>query len=100
MGAFIRIGDLSEGHNGFPPTALVYTPVTRTFVDGKGIAVVGARYASHSNNTTTHQEIPSRTIIGSGSRQTFIEGFPIARAGDPIACGDRVGPSTSNSFGS
>jgi len=99
MGAFVRIGDNSEGHGQWPPTPLVYTPVTRTFVDGKLIAVVGAQYAPHTANNVTHQQ-PNRTIIGSGSSTTFIEGYPMARVGDPISCGDKVAPSNSNSFGS
>jgi uncharacterized Zn-binding protein involved in type VI secretion len=99
MGAFVRIGDNSTGHGCFPPTELVYTPVTRTFCDGKLIAVVGARYAAHSCNNTTHQENPDRTIIGTGSANTFIEGYPLARIGDPIACGDRVAQGSESSFG-
>lgn len=98
MGAFTRIGDNSTGHDCFPPTQLVYTPVTRTFCNGKLVAVVGAQYASHTCGTTTHPQSPARTIVG-GSSKTFIEGFPMARIGDPIACGDRVAQGSEDSFG-
>lgn len=97
MGSFVRIGDESAGHGCFPPTQLVYTPVTRTFCDGKLIAVVGAQYAPHSCNHTTHTQ-QDRTIIG-GSNNTFIEGFQMARIGDPIACGDIVAQGSETSFG-
>lgn len=99
MGAFTRIGDMSAGHGCFPPTELVYTPITRTFCNGKLIAVVGAQYATHTCGTTTHSQNPDRTIIG-GSSNTFIEGYPLARIGDPIACGDLVAQGSENSFGS
>lgn len=97
MPAFIRIGDKSAGHGCWPPTELVYTPITRTFVDGKLIAVVGAQYAPHTCNNVTHQQ-SNRTII-TGSDNTFFEGYAIVGPGDLISCGDTVANGSSTSFG-
>ena len=40
MPAVSRIGDMSTGHGCFAPTALVQTPVTKTFFNGKLASVV------------------------------------------------------------
>lgn len=98
MKGLVLLGDLSVGHGCFPPSPLIATPVTRTFFNNKlpGVVSPACYYAAHVCGNTTHQT-PSRTFI-SGSNTMFIEGYPAARTDDPIACGDKAGPSISNTL--
>jgi len=98
MAAVIRLGDLSAGHGCFPPTALVVTPVQKTFVNGIKIGVVSAecQYASHLCLLVVHSQ-SSRNPL-SGAIKTFIEGNPAARIGDAIACGDVCAQGSYNTF--
>ena len=89
-----KIGDLSKGADGFPPSPLVSTPVTKTYIKGKLVGVVGAIYAPHTLGTTTHHD-EQRKII-TGSDKFFVEGYAVARTDDLIADGDKVGETYDN----
>ena len=98
MPAVSRLGDMSTGHGCFPPTALVQTPVTKTFFNGIKASVVdnACQHASHTCGITTHAG--STRSPSSGASKTFIEGKPAARIGDNIACGDAIAEGSTNSF--
>ena len=98
MPAISRIGDMSTGHGCFPPTALVVTPVTKTFFNGKLASVVnsGCQHAAHVCGTAVHAG--ATRAPSSGASKTFIEGNPAARIGDNISCGDAIGEGSPNTF--
>lgn len=89
---------MSTGHGCFPPTALVATPVTKTYFNGilAGVFNSQCRHAPHTCGVVTHggaERAPS-----SGASKTYIEGNPAARIGDDIACGDTCAEGSPNSF--
>lgn len=97
MPAASRLGDLSTGHGGFPPTAVIITPVSKTRINGKFAAVVDSQLVRHSLGKTVH--FPDRNRkISSGSSKTRIEGKSAARIGDIIDCGDTMGQGSSNTY--
>lgn len=98
MPAVSRIGDMSTGHGCFAPTALVLTPVVKTFFNGVLASVVssGCQHESHCCGTVCHSG--SERSPSSGAGKTYIEGFAAARIGDNIACGDAIAQGSSNSF--
>jgi uncharacterized Zn-binding protein involved in type VI secretion len=98
MPAVSRIKDMSTGHGCFPPTALIQTPVIKTFFNGELAAVVdtGCQHAAHSCGITTHSG--STRSPSTGASKTFIEGKLAARIGDNIACGDAIAEGSPNSF--
>lgn len=98
MPAVSRIGDMSTGHGCFPPTALVQTPVQKTFFNGKKPAVVNtaSQFATHCCGIVCHSGAARSPSLGAS--KTFIEGFLAARIGDDIACGDSIAEGSANSF--
>jgi uncharacterized Zn-binding protein involved in type VI secretion len=98
MPAVIRIGDMSAGHGCFPPTALAVTPVNKTFFNGRkpGVLSPACQHVEHRCGRVVH---PNATRTpSSGAAKTFIEGFPAARIGDSIVCGDTCSGGSPNSF--
>jgi uncharacterized Zn-binding protein involved in type VI secretion len=98
MPAVSTIGDKSTGHGCFAPTALITTPVAKTYFNGKLAAVVDSncKFAAHSCGITTHNT--SIRIPSTGASKTYIEGKKAARIGDDIQCGDAIAEGSSNSF--
>lgn len=98
MPAVIRIGDASTGHGCFPPTALVMTPVAKTFFNGilAGVVSGSCQHATHCCGIPCHTG--SARSPSSGASKTFIEGNAAARIGDNISCGDACGEGSPNSF--
>lgn len=98
MPGFVRIGDMSAGHDDYPPSPLVYTPVTRTYFNGKLLGVNGGQYASHTDSDgNTHPQ--SSRIINAASNTTYFEGQPVAVIGDAITDGDVCAQCSEDSFG-
>lgn len=96
MGGFAKEGDLSQGIDG-PATPLTYkNQAVKTFVQGMRIALVGDQYQPHQVGLVTHSAA-QREIVD-GSSKTFFEGKKVARYGDPIADGDKVGGEGFNTF--
>jgi len=95
MPAASRMGDISTGHNCFPPTAIITTPVTKTYLNGLLAAVVDAELLKHKCGRSFHFSTRNRKI-SSGSSNIFIEGKAAARIGDEIECGDNLGQGSSN----
>jgi uncharacterized Zn-binding protein involved in type VI secretion len=99
MAAFSKLGDMSTGHGCFPPTAMVVTPVTKTFINGilAGVADPQCQFATHVCGITVHPQ-SQRYPIPQPNNKTYIEGYPIACIGDDISCGDVIAQGSSNSF--
>jgi len=90
MSGIAKLGDLSRGHDGYPPTPMVTTPITKTYYNGKLIGALSplCQYQAHSKGNSTHPQ-ESRYPI-TGSSKTFVEGYAIIRKGDLLNDGDYV----------
>jgi uncharacterized Zn-binding protein involved in type VI secretion len=98
MPAVVRLGDLSTGHGCFPPTNLVATAATKSYINGilVGLQDQASQFSTHTCGNSTHPQ--NSRYISSGSTKSFIEGKPVARIGDDIACGDACAQGSPNSF--
>lgn len=98
MPAVSRLGDMSTGHGCFPPTAMITTPVAKTYFNGKLAGVVDSkcRWEAHTCGIVTHNS--SERYPSAGASKTYIEGKPAARIADSIACGDAIAEGSTNSF--
>jgi hypothetical protein len=100
MAGIAKLGDLSRGHDGFPPSPMVTTPIKKTYYNGKLIGALSplCQYEAHSSGSTTHQQTERYPITGSS--KTYVEGFAIIRKGDQLNDGDyvEVEESATNSY--
>lgn len=98
MPAVSRKGDMSTGHGCFPPTAMVQTPVYKTYFNGilAGVVDNQCQFVAHTCGLTTHPQ-EGRTP-SEGASKTYIEGKRAARIGDMISCGDAIAEGSTNSF--
>ena len=91
-----RIGDLSGGDDGFPPSPMITTPASKTFINDKAAGVVGAIFAPHTKGKTTHAHGLRKVITGASN--TFFEGKAAARRSDVIADGDTIAQGSPNTY--
>ena len=98
MPSVSRIGDKSTGHGGFPPTAMISTPVSKTYFNGKlaGVVSSNCKFAPHTQGRTVHNS--DIRYPNSGSSKTSIEGFKVARIGGSLVDGDAIAQGSANSF--
>jgi uncharacterized Zn-binding protein involved in type VI secretion len=96
MGGFAKEGDLSQGIDGTATPLTYKNQAVKTFVQGMRIALVGDQYQPHQVGLVTHSAA-QREIV-TGSSKTFFEGKAVARYGDQIADGDKVGGEGFNTF--
>jgi len=92
------IGDTTTGHAGYPPTKMISSPIEKTKINGEKPGVVDSQcqFAPHSLGPSVHPSdirYPSK-----GSKKTKIEGYYVARIGDPLQDGDIIAKGSSNSF--
>jgi len=59
----VIVGDLSEGHEGFPPTPAIEGHKS-VLVNGVPIVCFGDRYANHSNGSATHTDRRAVEVTG------------------------------------
>lgn len=99
MAALVKLGDMSTGHDCFPPTPMVKTPVKKTYINGllAGVADKECQFAAHTCGNTTHPQT-DRYPLPNPKYKTFIEGFPIAVVGSDLYCGDAIAEGSSNTF--
>lgn len=92
------IGDVTTGHDGFPPTKMVQSPISKTKFNGQkpGVVDPACQFLEHSKGQTVHPQISRYPT--SGSTKTKIEGYYIARIGDPLNDGDIIAKGSDNSF--
>lgn len=94
MAEVYLLGKTSKGACGLPPTNLIDTPITKTYIEGSLVAGVSGNHTTHSKGDTTH----SNRDIKSGSNKSFIEGVAVARKNDTISCGDVCGDGASKTY--
>ncbi len=92
------IGDVTTGHDGYPPTEMISSPVSKTKVNGKkpGVVDPACRFATHTKGNSVHPE--TIRTPKKGSTKTKIEGYYIARIGDELNDGDIIAGGSENSF--
>lgn len=79
-------GDLSQGHC-WAATPAIATLNTNVTINGERIVVLGDSYAPHVPGCTDPPTSHSVATL-EGSPNVFINGNPIVRDSDPLACGD------------
>ena len=98
MPAVTRVGDLSTGHEGYPPSAVTIPNNSTVYANGILAATQGGSFATHTKpKSPPHVEGVDRVITG-GSGTVFVEGSPVARIGDDIADGDACAQGSPNVF--
>lgn len=93
MAAVVRLGDICTGHGCYPPRANVNAS-PNVKVNGIGAHRVGDAWAVHGCGTCT----PHGSSQGSGSSTVFVNGMPLARVGDNVACGSSNATGSGNVF--
>lgn len=98
MPAISKIGDMSTGHDNYPPTAMVRTPIVKTYINGNLAGAVSplCQFASHSKGTSVHPDNTRYPVRSSGI--TYIEGYLAAYIGDDLADGDTIAQGSSDLF--
>lgn len=94
------IGDLTTGHDGYYPTPMFTSPVSKTKFNGKKPGVVSEECQFITHNTIPPSAPHTNDIRYpvEGSSKTKIEGYYIARIGDKLADGDVIAQGSHNSF--
>ena len=92
------IDDYSTGHDGFPPTKMITSPVQKTKFNGKkpGVVDPACKFATHNKGSAVHPD--TIRYPKKGSSKTKIEGYYIARIGDELNDGDIIAQGSDNSF--
>ena len=94
MPALTREADKCTGHDACPPRPLA-TCSPDVIVNGRGAArVVKDIYEAHGCDA----HAPHSAVIASGSGNTYINGYPAGRIGDPVSCGGSVAEGSPNVF--
>ena len=85
MGAIVVQGELSQGHDAFPPVpAIPGSP--KVTIEGKKVILEGDSYAPHHHGGDhPHLHTPIASV---GSPTVFVNGIGVVRDGDPLNCGD------------
>lgn len=98
MPAVTRVGDLSTGHEGYPPSAVTIPNNSTVYANGILVAVQSGSFATHVKpKSPPHVEGADRVITG-GSSTVFVESKPVTRIGDDIADGDASAQGSPNVF--
>ena len=93
MPAVSRLGDLTTGHESFPPTPSIAAS-GNVNVNGLGVVRVGDAFQVHCNPTPVcHQG-----TLAAGSGSVFVNGLAVGRIGDMLTDGDAIGQGSSNVF--
>ncbi len=88
--------DTSDGHDGYPSTAIVNPNNSTVYVNGKLAATVGGSFSTHSKpNSPTHFVNAGRKI-SSREGNVYIEGHLVARIGDAVDDGDSCKDGSAN----
>jgi uncharacterized Zn-binding protein involved in type VI secretion len=92
------IDDVTTGHEGYPPTKMVTSPVSKTKFNGKkpGVVDPACQFLPHTKGNSTHPQNIRYPV--EGSTKTKIEGYYLARIGDKLADGDVIAKGSDNSF--
>lgn len=80
MGGIASTGDLSTGHDCFPPAAIAFPVVGSVFCNGKPVAIDGQLTVPHMCGT------PHPGVVVSTNLTVFTGGVSIVRVGDLVKC--------------
>lgn len=89
-------GGRSSGHGCFPPRGALGPYTSKTSVNGRPVQLAGRTAYGPIHNCG--KSVHGMGVVTSGSRKTTMEGSPVARIGDKIACGDTVAKGSRNTF--
>lgn len=92
MPAVARLGDQCTGHGCFPPRPSS-SGASTVFANGIAVHRQDDAWESHCCGPACHG---STTSAGSGT--VFVEGKPVARIGDAVACGSAIAEGSENIF--
>jgi len=92
MPAVARLGDTCTGHGCFPPRANDEASPD-VFVNSLGAHRVGDHWQTHCCGPSCHD-----SVLANGSSTVFVNGKPLGRIGDAIACGSAVASGSGNVF--
>lgn len=93
MPAVSRLGDQCTGHGPWPPR-LSTGASPDVFVNGIAAHRQGDSWAVHCSPTPACHA----SVLANGSATVFANGKPLARIGDPVACGSSVAQGSANVF--
>ncbi|MEO5350432.1 MAG: PAAR domain-containing protein [Magnetococcus sp. YQC-3] len=97
MPSVFRKGDFSVGHDEYPPFEMIEgsencycgnQPICRQDID---------HFAPHTRRIPPN-DTHARSFVTKGSPNVFLNGYPIAREGDPVSCNDKCGPGCERTF--
>ena len=80
-----RLGDLTAGHDGFPPRPSI-TASPDVTCNNIPVVRVTDGYAIHCNAIPICHD----GILAVGSPTVTVNNLPLGRVGDPVSCGDTV----------
>lgn len=92
MPAVARFGDTCTGHGCFPSRANDQASED-VFVNGLGAHRQGDHWQSHCCGPTCHD-----STLAAGSSTVFVNGKPLGRIGDSVACGSAVASGSGTVF--
>ena len=92
MPAVHRHTDICTGHGCYPSRPNIQGS-TDVFVNGLGAHRVTDAWAGHCCGPVCHGSIQA-----GGSGTVFVNGLPLARIGDPVACGSACATGSPNVF--
>jgi len=85
MPAAARLGDADTSDG-----SIAGATIDSVLINGMPAAVVGSVDSSHAPYGNPHPPHEAATVVG-GSDTVLVEGFPLARVGDPLSCGHAIG---------
>lgn len=83
------VGQMTTGHNGYPPTDYI-TGDNGVMINGQPISVVGSTATPHAKPSYP----PHPVVAAGGSGTVKVNGVPVHRNADPLACGDTCDASS------
>lgn len=90
MSGVVRLGDICTGHGAFPPRK-VDSASSNVVVNGKGAVRLGDHWVTHCSPASCHDSTSSK-----GSSTVFVNGKPLVRKSDAIACGSKANTCSSD----
>jgi uncharacterized Zn-binding protein involved in type VI secretion len=94
MPAVTRKGDNCTGHGCWPSRPSTGAS-PNVFVNGIAVHRQGDAWAPHTCPTIPETHA---SVLAAGSSSVFVNGQPIGRIGDPVACGSSVAAGSPNVF--
>lgn len=91
MPGCVRRGDISRGHDGFPPRPNIESS-SDVIVNNRGAVRIGDKWAVHCNSHPRCHDGNTATA----SNTVFVNNKQVMRIGDSISCGDHSAQGSSD----